>query len=79
VDRPAARGLLSTRTGRDLPAAGLAVAGAAAHLVALVLLDRWPPGLRPANWFETLPPALALVGAATLVVRGDRRRWPWPA
>jgi hypothetical protein len=69
----------------DLVAAGLAVAGAAAHLLAVRLLDRWPPSLGFEGLFETVPPVLAVLAAVVLVVTGDRRPlvvavfWAWGA
>jgi hypothetical protein len=57
----------------DLVAAGCALAGAIAHLVAVWLLGRWPPDLGFEGLFETVPPVLAVIAAVVLVVRSDRR------
>lgn len=57
----------------ELIAAGCAAAGAGAHLLAVFLLGRWPPGLGFEALFETIPPVLAVLAAVVLVVRGDRR------
>jgi hypothetical protein len=76
----------TTRTQRaDRIDAALALAGAAAHLVAVWLVGRWPPSLGFAGSFETVPVVLAVVAAVVLVVRSDRRPlvvacfWTWAA
>jgi hypothetical protein len=43
------------------------------HLLAVGLLGRWPPGVGAGTWFEAVPAVLALLAAAALVLRGDRR------
>lgn len=78
-------GAVPTTRRADLTAAGFAGAGAVAHLVAVWLLDRWPPSLGFEGLFETVPPLLAVVAGVVLLARGDRRPlvlaafWAWGA
>lgn len=65
----------STRTDRreDAVDALLAVLAAVLHVAATVLVDRWPPGRPLEHLLFSLPPLAALLAAALVGLRGDRR------
>lgn len=74
---------MSTRRRDHLIDAAIALAGVGVHVVAVILLDRFPPSSTLEYLFVGLPIALGLVGAVALAVRGERRPqiaacgWTW--